>query len=252
VAVLAILQERPQLFIRRNTFSFKYSIITNMKKVLVSYTTFENPDTDKHLKDIQDFNITEFAVFLSAIKYEDRQKLFGKLDRMADIHIPCCHARSDILPQELAYMVEHYGTTMFNIHRTKEKPLKYDLSEFKDKIYIENPGEWIDEDDLKGFAGICLDLTHLKHSELADKKTYNKTVELLAKYKIGFNHISALGPARLVDGEARYDYHYLTDMSQLDYLREFPKEYFADYIAIELGNDIATQLEVKAYVDNLI
>jgi len=237
---------------QRFIFEQNKAILKPMKKVLLSYTTYKNPDPKKHLQAIKEAGINDFAIFLSTMPFPQRQRLFLELDQMPGISIPCCHARTDILPEELDYMIEHYGTKMFNIHAPREMKIEHNLDKYKDKIYIENSGRWIDESDLDGFAGICLDLTHLKHSQMAEPETYKKMLELIPKYKIGFNHVSALGPAHRVGNSDRYDYHYLTDLSQLDYLKEFPQEYFGEYIAIELGNDVATQLKIKEYIENII
>ena len=53
-------------------------------------------------------------------------------------------------------------------------------------------------------------------------------------------------------GRVNYASHYLEDLSELDYLKKYPANYFSDFIAIELENSIKEQLEVKDYIIDLL
>lgn len=227
-----------------------------MKKILVSLTTLGNPGNIKRqIDDLAELGVKEFAFFASMLDENRRKEIFKLIEeKIPDARIPFCHARTDMRPEEFEYMIRKFSTEKFNLHTEREYPLKYDLKDHRNRIYIENSGHELYESDIAGYAGICLDLTHLTHTKLSYPEIYKDTTKLLEKYKIGANHVGAIGKKcwEEMAGEERYDYHYLTDLNQLEYLKEIPKKYFADLIAIELGNDIAAQLKVKKRIEEII
>jgi len=227
-----------------------------MKKVLLSLTTLGNPgNMEKQIDDLAELGIKEFALFSSMLKELERKDIFRLIEsKIPGATIPFCHAKSDMRPEEFEYMIKKFETQKFNLHTEREHPVEHDISAYKDRIYIENTGGELLENDISSYAGICLDTAHLTFAKLTNKKNYENTLKLLDKYKIGANHISAIGEKywNELAQDYRYDYHYLSDLNQLEYLKEIPKKYFSDLIAIELGNDIATQLKVKERIEDII
>lgn len=125
-------------------------------------------------------------------------------------------------------------------------------------IYIENVYEPLDENEIKEFAGICLDLSHLEDDRLFRPATYNHNAELIKKYGCGCNHIS---PSKkrfsfLERGETKYPRnqhpHFLENLSELDYLKNYPEKYFGKFAALEMENSIKEQLEAKNYLCDIL
>ena len=72
-------------------------------------------------------------------------------------------------------------------------------------------------------------------------KMFKQTLKMIKKYPIGCNHISAIKKKSHFNKNSatfRYDNHHLADLSDLDYLKRYPLNYFFDFIAIELENSI--------------
>ena len=155
---------------------------------------------------------------------------------------------------ELDYFVENYGTQVFNIHSQAEFPLVHDYSKYKDAIYIENTRYPYNEEEIKNFGGICLDLSHLESGRILAKEEFEHNTKIIKKYPIGCNHISAIKKIACTNesSEIRYDNHFLEDFSELDYLKKYPPSYFSSFIAIELENSITKQLEAKNYIIHLL
>lgn len=169
--------------------------------------------------------------------------------------IPFVHLKqNDMPPEELDYLIKDYGTKIFCVHPQSEYPFIYDYSRYKNKICLENTFGAFDEEELKDFAGICLDLSHLENNRLLNKEDFEKSVKCLRRYPLIANHISAVKQNPLKDESGKYHYscHYLENLSQLDYLKRYPLSYFAPFIAIELENSLKEQLTVRDYLTELL
>ena len=132
---------------------------------------------------------------------------------------------------------------------------------YKNNIYIENSVELDDsfEEIVKSCGGICLDLAHWEsHGFRKKNKGYEKLPDLLNRYKVGVNHLSAIKP-KAIDfydsyvGKSfpRYDSHWLNDLSEVDYVKKY-KNYLAEIISLELENPLQRQLEVKKYLEKIL
>ncbi|GAI47580.1 unnamed protein product [marine sediment metagenome] len=77
---------------------------------------------------------------------------------------------------------------------------------------------------------------------------------MIKKYPIGANHISVIKKFIHPNerGELQYDDHYLEDLSELNYLKKYPSNYFSSFIAIELENSIKEQLRARNYIIRLL
>jgi hypothetical protein len=226
-----------------------------MKNILLSVTTTTGSDWKKMVADINKLKIKEVALFPTAIADKEREELYQLLENSTIDSIPFVHLRSDMLPSELKYLIKKYKTKVFNIHSEQEFPLFYDYSKHRDVIYIENTPSFLDEEELKEYAGICLDISHLENDRLTCLKRFKQTQKMITKYPIGCNHISALKKEPRLDKNSatfRYDKHHLVDLSELNYLKRYPLSYFSDFIAIELENSIKEQLVVQKYITDLL
>ena len=50
----------------------------------------------------------------------------------------------------------------------------------------------------------------------------------------------------------RYDSHNFENLSEFDYLKKYPKNYFSNLIALELENSIKEQLVAKEYIIDIL
>jgi len=160
------------------------------------------------------------------------------------------HLRGDMELWELDYLVDRFKVKVFNTHTEAEHPLINDLSKYYYMIFIENIYLRWDKQELKHFAGLCLDFTHLENDRLTDPEKYKFNLSMIEKFKIGCNHLSVIKKKSNLssDGQPRFDDHTLTDLKQLDYLKKYPKNYFSSFVAIELTNSMVEQLAVKDYL----
>lgn len=231
------------------------------EQLLVSITTTRRSDWRAKIKEIDRLSIKKAALFLTCLKVGEKQQLYKLLEATGLKEVPFVHIRSDMPPEELAYLAKKWKTKAFNTHTLREYPLQYDLSKFSRKIFIENVFLGLSEQELKGFAGICLDFTHLENDRLNKLPRYEQTIALLEKYPIGCNHISAIqkNPFRFIEqtkyglrDEFRYDKHSFSRLSDFDYLKSYPAYYFSPYCALELENPLSDQLKAVDYIYQLL
>jgi len=133
--------------------------------------------------------------------------------------------------------------------------LLYDYSKYRDRIFIENIFYFFDEKELDYFGGICLDFAHLENDRLLENKRFEATLKMIEKYPIGVNHISVIKKEthqNVSKKITRYDSHNFENLSEFDYLKKYPKNYFSNLIALELENSIKEQLVAKEYIIDIL
>lgn len=220
------------------------------KQFLPTITTTRGSDWQEKIKEIDKLAITRAAVFPTCLLKPAREKLYGLLEKSCLQEIPLVHLRSDMLPSELDYFINKWQTKVFNTHSQKEFPFQYDLSKFKKMIYIENIYTGFDPEEIKDFAGLCLDFSHLENDKRLHKENFKKNIAVLKQFPIGCNHISAVASQthQDIEGSPIYAVHRLTNLSELDYLKNYPLKWFSDFIAIELENSLKEQIEAIDYI----
>ena len=223
-------------------------------KFLPAITTTKNSDWKEKIKEIKNLHLKEAAIFPTCLNEKERKELYQLIEKSGLEKIPFVHLRNDMKINELDYLIKNWKTEVFNIHMQVEYPLAYDYSKYKDIIYIENVYHSLDEKELKKFAGICLDFSHLENDRFLKKEKFKHDSKMLDIYQIGCNHISAIKKTTYIDefGYVRYAFHYLNDFSELDYLKKYPLKYFSSFCAIELENSISEQLKAIEYIKNLL
>ena len=235
-------------------------------KILPTVTTISNLNpaiSDSNwrnkMKEICDLNIKEVAIFPTCLDGEERKELYKLLENSPVRKIPFVHLRGDMKTKEIEYLIKNYGTKVFNMHSEKEYPYPKDCLKFKEKIYIENVYYPLDEKEVKKFSGICLDFSHLENDRLLYREKFEHNIQIIEKFSVKCNHISSIKKEKWLDFEskydkhnARYDFHCLKELSELDYLKNYPLKYFSRYIAIELENSMKEQLEIKKYLEEII
>jgi len=202
------------------------------------------------VKEVKRLKLKEVALFPTCLEQDERKELYQLLKETNVTSIPFVHLRNDMTIQELDYLATNYQTKIFNTHTQREFPFLFDYAKYKDIIYIENTYEPFNEEEIKEFAGVCLDISHLETDRILNPKQYEHNIKIIGKYSCGCGHISAFKkePFRDIENVLRYDSHYLENLSELDYLKRYPLNYLIPLIAVELENPIEEQLKVIKYL----
>lgn len=225
------------------------------REILVSITTVGGVWKEK-IEEAKKLKIERVALFLTGLEYRniDKKELFNLLENTSIKEIPFVHIMNKTTPEDIEYLIRRFKTKVFNIHSEKQYPLKYDLSKFRNKIYIENIFRYVPYiEEIKKYAGICIDISHLEIAKRKHPKIYEETINVINQFKCGCNHISSYKEKTVED--ARYinkSSHFFTKLSQFDYLLDYPERYFSNLIALELENPISEQLKAKEYIVNLL
>jgi len=222
--------------------------------ILPTVTTIA-PDWRNKLAEVDKLGLREINLFLTCLNKEQRKETYELLKKIKVARIPFVHLRSDMEPWELDYLAKEYKTEVYNIHTSREYPLKFDYGKRKKKIYIENTFNPYDEEEIKEFGGVCLDFAHLENARVFKPETYRQNIEIIEKYKCGCNHISPEVKFSLFEKELRLGKkhpHVMENLSQFDYLKKYPKRYFSRHIAMEVENSIEEQLEAIKYIKSIL
>ncbi len=217
-------------------------------------TSTKGANWRKMLKEIDKLGLKEIALFPTCLAKEERKEVYALLEKTNLKSIPLIHLRGDMELEELDYFVKNYKTKLFNVHTPRRNPLLHDFLKYKKQIYIENGQPFFTEKELDSFAGICLDFSHLENDRRLNKEVFERTIEMFKKYSIGWAHISAVTatPHMDLDGYFTYHEHRLEDFSELDYLKNYPLNYFPKLIAMELTNPLKEQLEAINYIRKIL
>jgi hypothetical protein len=124
------------------------------KKILLGLTTTFNSNWKEKIEETGKFNITEVALFPTALKIRERKELYKRLENSPVRNIPHVHIRSDFELWEMDYLSEKYQTQVFNHHPEKKYGLENDLAKYWKKIYVENSNGLPAEKELQKYAGL--------------------------------------------------------------------------------------------------
>ena len=235
-----------------------YSVSTQKKmaniKVFLSIVTTRGSDWRKNFADTKILGLRECALFPTYLNAELRKEFYSLLEKSAVKKCPFVHLRSDMTGEEIEYLMKNFGTEVFCTHTEKEYPIVHDWSRFSKSIYIENVYHSFDTEEMRKWAGACLDSAHLENDRLLEPERFAAITENLKKYPIGCNHISGSCKSLRINSEGvkRYDTHVIKDLSDFDYLKRYPKNYFSRYCALEVENSLEDQLKFRDYVAGLL
>ena len=217
------------------------------KKIYPSLTGFTNSDWQKQLQEVNELNLTEVAVFLSAFDKKERNHLYKFLLKSSIKKVPLVHLRDDTDSTDIEFFVKNFQTECFNIH---EKFFEF-LHQWKgywDKIYLEMnyDSKTEKEIDLEKIGGFCIDFSHFRTA--IARGTEEAYYMYLKKGKAKFicNHLNGY------DSIKNEDKHTITDLKDFDYLTTLPKYVFGDVIALEIYNSIKEQLKFKEHLTGLL
>jgi len=211
-------------------------------KILPAITTGSNwPDK---IKEVKALGLKEVCLFPTFLNKVERERLYALLKDTSVNSIPFVHLRSDMALSELDYLVKHYQTKIFNVHTKREYPALSDYGKYQKITCIENVSEPFDEEEIKEFGGICLDISHLENDRLLRPDIYQADIGILKKHLPKCSHVAAIKKSKV----KKFTTHYLEDLSELDYLKRYPLAYFGKIAALELENNIKDQLVVQQYI----
>lgn len=223
------------------------SIITSLNGDWVSPGS---GDWRSFVSDASELGLAEVCLFITGLEKNGREELYGLLEKTKIKRIPLVHLRSDMAADEIEYLIKRFGAQVFNTHMERINPLEHDLSQFKDKIFIENHPLPFDEQELQRWAGICWDAAHLEACRIKAPDVYRQNIEMMERFPIGCAHLSAI--REKMPAGVRPDWHTLFDLADMDYLKKYPAKFFPKVMALELTNPLSRQLEICAYVRKLL
>ncbi len=219
------------------------------EQFLPAITTTHGSNWREKIKEIDELGLKEVAIFPTCLQKKQRQEMYSLLENSSVKEIPFCHIRTDMDFGELDWLIKNYKTKVFNLHSEKEYKYFFDYSKYKEIIYLENNSVF-SEEELKKWAGICLDFSHLEDFRLTEKDRFVSLTEVIKKYPIGCNHISAISSEPHIEnnGHRVFSEHFFKDFLNFDYLKNYPKEFFSNYCAIEVENSLKEQLKAIDYI----
>ncbi|MCB0332370.1 MAG: hypothetical protein KDD55_02655 [Bdellovibrionales bacterium] len=225
-----------------------------MSEILPSVTTgnLTSSTWEMKIRELVDQRISRAALFLTYLDADERKRCYRLLEEAHSeftFVLPFVHASSTMTEDEYRYLSRTFGTRYFNLHSAREFPLEAPLSDIlKKRICIENTQpELFYESDLKGFGGICFDLSHLKDERITTPFHYKRLLSLAHQFDVRVNHISVVSRAEsslIQPHSIRVSKHVLRSEKDFSYLKEIPHHAIAPLIAIEVENSLAEQLDV--------
>jgi hypothetical protein len=204
------------------------------------------------ISEIKSLELRQVGLFVTGIHKAERMECYRALLAVREQHdfsIPFVHAVSDMDDTEYAFLRHDFRTRWFNLHPMREFPLIQPLSdETRSFITIENSCfvDPVSRDDLAGFAGLCIDISHLEDARLTDSKVYQHIVELCLEYPVCANHISAIArpSSKVHRGRPQHSTHHLETAREMEYLNLVPRECVAPLAALELENSLHEQVRI--------
>lgn len=236
---------------RRDIFFMIHS-----ENLLVTITTTPNSDWRDKIKEINRLGLKSVALFPTCLERAERDEMYCLLEKTKLKTIPFTHLREEDMGWgEINYLIKKWKCQVFNVHAMLPIFRKNFSSQCKDKIYVENGTELLTEKNIDGFAGICLDFTHLENDRRLRPKNYKAIIKLIKKHKIGCAHFGAIADEMYVSRykrTKRCDLHWANSVLQFDYLKKYQKKMFPKYIALELENSLKDQIKFKNYIIKLL
>jgi hypothetical protein len=209
------------------------------------------------IKEAEKLGLEVVCLFLTCLDSGKRKELYKILETSSIKKIPLVHLRHDMESWELDYLWQKFNVQAFNIHPQCEYPLLQDLSKYKNHIFVEIAFAHLENFNKdvnlhKDFAGICIDFTHLEDTRLRDHKKYLEFVSEIENSICGCAHLGPIEETALphpISGIYNYQSHFYHNLSQFDYLKNYPEKYFPEIMALEVENSLTEQIEAVNYLN---
>ena len=200
------------------------------------------------------------CLFLTCLDRKKRKDLYWILETSEIKKIPLVHLRHDMELWELDYLWEKFHVQAFNTHPKNEYSLIHDLSKYQKHIFVEIAFARLENfhsiiDLEKDFAGICIDFTHLEDMRLRKPEKFAEFASEFNQTHCGCAHlgpIEKMAVSHPITGIMNYQTHYFNNLTQFDYLKNYPKKYFPEIIALEVENSLEEQLTAIKYINQLL
>jgi len=215
------------------------------------------PNYLEKIKEADFLGIQELCFFPTVLEKEERKKAYRMLEKSKIKSIPFVHLRHDMRPEEAEFFMKNFRTKIFNIHFSPAF-LSGEWKKYRKIIYLENTFYPWEEEEIRNFAGVCLDFSHLEDFRLLYPDSFRKNIKILEKYSYacGCGHISAVNSTPKYEAEFDLNYysqHYFEDLTDFDYLKNYSaRKYFPPIIALELENSLEEQLRAKKYIEKIM
>jgi hypothetical protein len=217
------------------------------QRIYLGITGQENIDWQTKLKEINQLNLKEAAVFLEGFDKKERDHLYKFLLKSSIKKVPLVHLRDDTTKEDTKFFIDNFQTEHFNIHEEH-----FDILDkwqgYWDKLYLEMD---YDSDIAKNvkvrqIGGFCIDLSHFKTA--IARGSEEAAYAFFRRHKIKFtcNHLNGYDPIK------NTDLHTITSLKDFDYLTTLPKYVFGQVIALEVTNSIKEQIQFKEYLVKLL
>lgn len=233
-----------------------------LPKILTSITTHGTLGShwEDKLRELPRLGVKEVALFVTGLNPDERMYCFGELEKVLAVHpftIPFVHAVSSMQEYEYRYLQKVFKTQSFNLHTEKQYPLEFPLSaELRRCIFIENTEYYapFGYSEIAGFAGMCVDVSHLEDTRRSSPEIYPAIVSFTEQILIGSNHISASLETQtgMYMDKPYFSKHYASSKEDFSYLKELPLSVFGPLCAIEVENPIVEQLTFLPYITEII
>lgn len=234
-------------------------------KILLGLTTTRGSDWRQKIKEIKELGLKEVAIFLTTLEPDERKEMYSLLENSGIESIPFVHLRgkekTGTETWEIDLFVQKFGAKIFNVH---SDDAGYEIirqnPQYRHQIFVENsyPPELLKEFTSEDFkknqvAGICLDISHLEYDRILFPEQFKKIAEMIKLFPIGCNHISGSrnGFWRRLRKKGISE-HKIKNLSDFDYLKNYPKNYFSDCVVIEVENSFKEQLKFQEYIGKII
>jgi len=176
------------------------------------------------------------------------------LESVEGLVIPHVHLRTDFARDEIEYLMDRFGTEVFNIHPAASAHPYADVpADLADRFYVENVNVPVAPSDLTGLAGICPDYAHLEDAILHGRSAYVRpTMAQLRHNRIGCCHVSAIRVGDPNTWNGGWDHHRMQSLEDLNYMSRFRSWLPDRWVSIELENPLCDQVEAVGHLTAIL
>lgn len=208
--------------------------------------------------EVPKLGVDECSLFVTGLTPSQREecyKLLLSAKRTRRFTIPFVHAVASMPEDEFWFLTDTFGTEAFNLHPQWDFPLNYPLSQkVRERIFIENcsVSTPLTREDLVGFAGLCIDLSHLEDARRNCPENFARTLALAQNVPVGANHVSGVrNLGTRADGSNGGNSTHVADThDDFSYVAMAPAYCIAPLVTLELENPIREQLAFIESVKN--
>lgn len=221
--------------------------------ILPSLTTTKRDRVGAFVEALARTGIQEIALFPTVLKPDERQKLYADLERVEGLRLPHVHLRSDCSDAEIEYLVNRFGTEVFNVHPAASNTAYVpESSRWLKKIWLENADALPEAEQLEAYAGVCPDFSHWESGVRARDPGYRGFDALVRRFPAGCCHVSAIREGDPNPWNGRTDHHEFTRLEDLDYVVKYREFFPPKWMSLELENPLEDQLKAVTRLKALL